>query len=383
MTTVYLIRHAEAEGNIYRRCHGQYNSLLTSRGEEQAEHLAQRFRDIHIDAVYASDLYRAEHTALAIAESKGLTVEKREALREINMGEWEDRTWAELPMFYPEHAHLWSAEPWKCHVPKGESIMEAGQRVYDELVNIVKENRGKTIAVVSHGTAIRGVLCITMGLPPEQMMEVGWGDNTCVAKFDFEDDGTAQVEYKNDVTHLPEELSTFALLKWRKGENVPSSAQMWFKPVDFNKEEDILIHFAKQVYEAAYGDEALLNAENFLEESYQMAQKNPRAVTFGMIDGIAGALVRMNVLDESVPNTGIVGSFCIEKKYRGFGFSPQILGQAISVYREMGKDYLAARVAARNERAQGFYKKNGFENMGEWYNELGKHFIMRKDIRVR
>ena len=31
MTTVYLIRHAEAEGNVYRRCHGQYDSLLTER----------------------------------------------------------------------------------------------------------------------------------------------------------------------------------------------------------------------------------------------------------------------------------------------------------------------------------------------------------------
>ena len=29
--TVYIIRHAEAEGNIYRRCHGLYDSLLTPR----------------------------------------------------------------------------------------------------------------------------------------------------------------------------------------------------------------------------------------------------------------------------------------------------------------------------------------------------------------
>ena len=25
MTTIYLIRHAEAEGNLYRRAHGWYN----------------------------------------------------------------------------------------------------------------------------------------------------------------------------------------------------------------------------------------------------------------------------------------------------------------------------------------------------------------------
>ena len=31
MTTIYLIRHAEAEGNLYRRAHGWYNSTITDR----------------------------------------------------------------------------------------------------------------------------------------------------------------------------------------------------------------------------------------------------------------------------------------------------------------------------------------------------------------
>lgn len=32
MTKIYLIRHAEAEGNIYRRMHGQYDSRITPNG---------------------------------------------------------------------------------------------------------------------------------------------------------------------------------------------------------------------------------------------------------------------------------------------------------------------------------------------------------------
>lgn len=31
-TTIYLVRHAEAEGNLGRRCHGHYDSMLTRRG---------------------------------------------------------------------------------------------------------------------------------------------------------------------------------------------------------------------------------------------------------------------------------------------------------------------------------------------------------------
>ena len=56
MTTLYLIRHAEAEGNLYRRIHGQYNSLITDNGYRQIAALRDRFADVPINAVYSSDL---------------------------------------------------------------------------------------------------------------------------------------------------------------------------------------------------------------------------------------------------------------------------------------------------------------------------------------
>ena len=42
MTTIYLIRHAEAEGNLYRRAHGWYNSIITDRGYRQIAALIKR-----------------------------------------------------------------------------------------------------------------------------------------------------------------------------------------------------------------------------------------------------------------------------------------------------------------------------------------------------
>ena len=43
MTTIYLIRHAEADGNLYRRAHGWYDSVITDRGYRQIAALAKRF----------------------------------------------------------------------------------------------------------------------------------------------------------------------------------------------------------------------------------------------------------------------------------------------------------------------------------------------------
>ena len=46
MTTIYLIRHAEAEGNLYRRAHGWYNSTITDRGYRQIAALALPTRNL-------------------------------------------------------------------------------------------------------------------------------------------------------------------------------------------------------------------------------------------------------------------------------------------------------------------------------------------------
>ena len=41
MTTIYLIRHAEAEGNLYRIAQGQYNSLLIEIAKYDGEALVE------------------------------------------------------------------------------------------------------------------------------------------------------------------------------------------------------------------------------------------------------------------------------------------------------------------------------------------------------
>ena len=95
MTTVYMVRHAEAEGNLYRRVHGWYNSLITDNGYRQIAALRGRFADIHIDAVYSSDLFRTMTTAKAVYLSHGLELHTDPGLREISLGAWEDKPWGD------------------------------------------------------------------------------------------------------------------------------------------------------------------------------------------------------------------------------------------------------------------------------------------------
>ena len=85
MTKIYLIRHAEAEGNLYRIAHGHEEGLITDyRGPRQMQALARRFRDIPVDAVYASDLIRTQTTAQAVYVPKGLPLHLEPAFREAH-----------------------------------------------------------------------------------------------------------------------------------------------------------------------------------------------------------------------------------------------------------------------------------------------------------
>ncbi len=383
-TTVYLIRHAEAEGNVYRRCHGQYDSLLTVNGEAQLPYLAERFAKESLQAVYASDLYRARKTAEAIAAPHGLTVQVRPVLREICMGEWEDKSWAELLRTYPEAYTRWQICPWEAAAPGGETILQSGKRMLDGVRQLVEENEGSTFAVVAHGSVIRGALSILLDLHPEQLNTLEWGDNTCVSKIAFTDANHAKVEYRNDVQHLPMEMQTFQSIGWKDVKGIPTLIQLWFRSVDLHNAEDCetLLRFAEQKYRQAYGNVQGLDAEQYLTETAKMLQEDPDAVTFGMLENQPVALVRLNVCDQSRPDVGKVGSFVIDTPYRGMGISSQMLGQAISVYRARGKKQLCADVAEKNERAQGFYKKYGFIKADEVHNENGVHFCMMKPIHV-
>ncbi|HIV68135.1 MAG TPA: GNAT family N-acetyltransferase [Candidatus Butyricicoccus stercorigallinarum] len=383
-TTMYLVRHAEAEGNISRRCHGQYDSLLTRRGLAQAEVVGERFRGETIDAVYSSDLWRARHTALAIAQPHGLPVIERKALREIDMGEWEDKAWAELPVFQPELYDIWCNRPWLCRAPGGETIMEAGLRALEEMRRIAREQDGKTVVVVSHGSAIRGILTRALGLRDDQMMQVGWGDNTCVAKMIFHADGAIDVPYQNDNSHLPKELSTFHALQWSDSVDVPVSPQMWFRPVNWEDAADkaAALEMFHQIYWPTYGKDTYTDEQ--IEARLRGFQSvTPDAVAFGMVGREIGGIIAINTLENRDTEIGEMGGTCVLKKYRGFGFTPQLVGHAVSVYRRMGKKVLQSVPAKHNPGAIEFYQRNEFEPFGDYADEHGEFLVMRRNIEVK
>jgi probable phosphoglycerate mutase len=117
MTRVYLIRHGEAEGNIYRRAQGQYDSGLTAKGLRQVDALAERFRDVRIDALYSSDLQRARMTAAAITKYHDLPLRPDPRLRELALGAWEYVPFGDLEHRFPEQLFCFNNDPDRWSAP--------------------------------------------------------------------------------------------------------------------------------------------------------------------------------------------------------------------------------------------------------------------------
>ena len=66
MTQIFLVRHGQSEGNLFRRVQGQTDVELTADGKAQLPYLTKRFAETPLAAVYTSPLRRAEETAAAI-----------------------------------------------------------------------------------------------------------------------------------------------------------------------------------------------------------------------------------------------------------------------------------------------------------------------------
>lgn len=115
---------------------------------------------------------------------------------------WEDVPWGQLLYDHRDSlaAFLHCDPAWK--VEGSETFPAVRQRMDRAIRRIAAAHPDQTVAVVSHGCAIRAALSSFLGLAPEQMCQIPLGDNTSVARLEAEN-GQIRVYRYNDESHLP------------------------------------------------------------------------------------------------------------------------------------------------------------------------------------
>ncbi len=323
MTTLYLIRHAEAEGNVFRRLHGQYDSGVTPNGLRQIAALAKRFADIPVDAVYASDLTRTRTTASAIYQPKNLPLHAEPRFRELNCGIWEDLPFGWLDHIDPARNRAFSHDPKNWSVQGSESFEVYTGRFLQALEEVVRRHDGQTVAIFTHGMVLRGV---QQRLFFPEKRDLPHSENTAVSKLLWDGSGF-QYEYLNDASHLPQEITTLGRQQWwRGGEH--KDFNMWYR-------------------DAQTVDAPLLAAlgcpSGELVRIAALADEPAGALVLGSIDDKTDELVHLALLPSQ----------------RGKGLSAQLLGEAVSLARRRKKTALRLHLPVEHPAARTLFQTYG------------------------
>ncbi len=180
-TTLVLVRHGRTDDTDERRVRGGSSAgpQLNAAGQAQVADLAQAFRSGSWEpadagdrprgprpvVLVASPLLRARQTATAVAAALDLEPRFDPAWAELDLGDWDGLSYAEIAAGWPERYGAWRASS-AVAPPSGESLDELAARAAGACDRLVREQPGRTVLVVSHTAPIRSVIARALDAGP-------------------------------------------------------------------------------------------------------------------------------------------------------------------------------------------------------------------------
>lgn len=177
-TTMYLVRHGETEWNTQDILQGHLDSALTARGVQQARALVERFKDIHFDGIFSSDVARARRTAEILALERELMVGTTQLLRERNWGRYDGKAARlyreENRELIERYKNLTQDEQWSF---KMFDDIESFAEIFTRFITFLREAAvaycGRTLLVVTHRDVLETLL-IKLGYAPRSIDNTAW-----------------------------------------------------------------------------------------------------------------------------------------------------------------------------------------------------------------
>lgn len=372
MTEIYLIRHAQAEGNRFRIMQGHWDGGVTELGRRQIALLSDRLRELSFDAVYSSDLYRAMLTASAIYRPRSLPLYTSPALRELNIGPWEQQFFGNLLYEEPERAQLFLTDPDRWRLPGAETFRQLTDRAYPALEAVARRHQGGRAAVVSHGVTIRCLLSRITGIDLRDREKLPMLLNTAVSVLRWEN-GAFSLSLFNDDSHLD------ALPRRSWG----STATLRHRPLDPRSDQDYYCSCYRDAWLAAHGDLRGFYPEPYWKAAREHLRRDPDSVLV-LLDGETPVgLVDLDPVRASQEGCGWLSLLYLRPEYRGKGYGIQALGRAIVAFRQQGRRALRLLAAEDNAAACVFYKREGFSCVSQEEGSHGRLLLLERPLAER
>lgn len=203
-TVIYLVRHGQTEWNVEHRLQGHQDSPLTELGIKQAEWLGESIQNEQIDMIYSSSSLRARRTAEIIRGIRDIDIIDSHELKEIHLGIWEGKAMAEVKELDPEQFdHFWN-DPDKFKVQGSETFQEVSDRAINKLRQIISENQGKSVLIVTHTVVVKLIMAYFEERPMKEIWSPPYIHPACLCKVEIETD-KPKIVLHGDITHYKEE----------------------------------------------------------------------------------------------------------------------------------------------------------------------------------
>ncbi|MGB5863182.1 MAG: histidine phosphatase family protein [Sulfitobacter sp.] len=199
---ILLIRHGETQaakrGEMFPMLDGQGDPALRPEGEAQARAVAQRLRNVPIDAVYVTTMQRTHQTAAPLAAALGLTPRVEADLREVSLGDWDGGEYRfRAAENDPAFLRAREKECWG-ELPGAETFAALQTRVLRGLRRIAHAHPDQLVAVVVHGGVVGAALAAATG---SRNFGFNGADNGSISRVVIHGDQMVLRGF-NDVTHL-------------------------------------------------------------------------------------------------------------------------------------------------------------------------------------
>jgi len=164
-TRLCIVRHGETAWNAEHRVQGQLDVPLNVIGQAQARAASKVLGAEKFDAIYSSDLSRAQQTAAPTAALLSLPVLVDKDLRERHYGIFERLTYAEVKVKFPEDYARFDARDPDYDFRSGESLKNFSARSIAVISRIAEQNQGRRVLVFTHGGVLDYLYRFITGLP--------------------------------------------------------------------------------------------------------------------------------------------------------------------------------------------------------------------------
>ena len=168
---IYIVRHGDIGLGTDKRYIGQSDLPLSVLGLKQATLLKEIFSRVPLDKIVCSDLGRTQQTADIIAAAHHIVPIARVELRELNMGDWEGKTFSEIRATYPKEFKERGEDLANYRTPLGESFSDCSKRVLPVFESLAQANES-TLLIVGHAGVNRVLLCHVLGVPLENVFRL-------------------------------------------------------------------------------------------------------------------------------------------------------------------------------------------------------------------